>query len=288
MNKKPSVIDFLKELYNIWVVERPVVLAAALAYYSMFSFAPVIYIAFTVAGFFIDSLLLDSHVIDRLERVLSPELIEYIQNMVDQVGEKATGSNWLLSLIGIIALLYAASGLFFQLQNALNTIWNAPPPQNGGTSNFIRQRLFSFLMVLGVGLLLIVVTLVSLIISILRSILPVSGNLQLGSLIAFIGIVTLSFALLYKILPDIKVAWRDVWLGAGLAAFLVTIGGFLLGWYVSNSGVSSALAAAGTFAVILVAFYYMAQIFLFGALFGRVYTYMYGSKSDNELSSMQN
>lgn len=277
MGRLRPVIDFGKEVYHIWITERPNTLAAALAYYGMFSLAPLIYIAFTVAGIFIDELSVATQFFERLEYVMGAETAQFVEQTVVNLSQAGTGGTVISSVISFLALFFAASGLFFQLQYALNTIWKAPPPKKGETTNFIKQRLFSFLMVIGVGLILIIMAAASLLFSWINSLLNINASGQIYYLLAFIGIATVSFALFYKVLPNISISWKDVWIGAIVTALLVTIGALVIGFYLSISGVGSALQAAGSFAVVLLGIYYIAQIFLVGAIFTRVYAHMFGS-----------
>jgi len=278
MAKKPSVIDFAKEIYSIWITERPTQLAAALAYYSIFSFAPAIFIAFTLAGFFIGEMDLVSQFLDRIELALGPETAQFIEASVSNIAETTTGGAIFKSLISFIALLLAASGAFFQLQFALNTIWKVPPPKKGGTQSFLRQRLFSFLMVISLAVIIIALALANIIISAIASFVDFGGSMSLLNVSVSISIVVVSLILVYKIVPDTVVAWRDVWLGALVATFLIVFGLTLVSLYLGSGIGSSALEAAGSLAVILISFYYLSQIFLFGAVITKVYAYMFGSR----------
>jgi len=278
MQQKPHLIDFFKEVYNIWITERPSQLAAALAYFSLFSFAPIVYIAITISNLVLNAALVETQVIERLAASMNPEVYEFLASAVNQLSETTTGGNIILTLIGIIAIFYAASSLFFQIQYALNKIWNVPLPERGQTGVFIRQRLFSFLMVLGVALLLITATLVSVVISLLGNFIELNLIIRLLNILAVFGIITAALILIYKILPDTKVAWRDVFLGAGSAAILLMIAAFFLGLYMSSSRLTSAAEAAGAVAVFLITFNVMAQIFLVGAIITRIYAHTYGSQ----------
>lgn len=272
---------FLRKLYNIWISERPSQLAASLAYCGMFSFAPVIYIGYLVAGLFIDQLEATERMYQRMEALLGPETAGFIQGAVSAIGQADRSGTLLGSLVSFIALLAAASGLFFQLQYALNKIWRVPPPERGQTGAFIRQRLFSFIMVLGVGLLLILATLTNLIVGWLGSWLEVLFEVSVPSLIltglGSLALLTLAFALLYKVLPDVEIDWRDVWAGSLAAALLVVLFALLLGLFFTSGAIGSAFEAAGAFAVLLIGIYYVAQIFLFGAVFCRIYAGQFGS-----------
>jgi membrane protein len=281
---------YFTDIYNIWISERPNNLAAALAYYGMFSFAPVIYLAFRFAGRFINQIAIADQFAIKLETLLGPETAALVQDLVQAVSESHTSSSVLFSLISLLALYFAASGLFFQLQYALNTIWKVPPPQKGQTQLFIRKRLFSFLMVIGVGLLLVAAALINVILAWFGSLLETYfgfGNSQaILTWFGTLGLIVISFALLYKVLPDVRIAWRNVWGGASTAALLVMIAGSLATIYFSLGNIGSAFQAAGAFAVILIAIYYIAQIFLLGAIITRVSASRnLTAESDQELAS---
>ena len=277
MSKSHIVLDFGKEVYHIWITERPTQLAAAIAYYGMFAFTPVIFIAVTVAGLFLDDSTVVTQFLERLEIALGPETAQFIQNSLDSISQTTSEGTVLTTIISSIALLMAASGLFFQLQFALNTIWKVPTAEKDETSAFLKKRLFSFVMVMGVGLLLIIMTVASILFTWITSLLTLNISGQIFYALIGLGLVLVSIALFYKVLPDVKISWRDVWIGAGVTTILVGIGGFLIGLYLKSSNVGSALEAAGSFAVILLGIYYVAQIFLFGAVFTRVYAHKYGS-----------
>ena len=274
--------QFIKELYQIWITERPNQLAAALAYFGMFSFAPIIFVAFSVVGLFADEISAANQFYQRLENVLGAEVATLIQDSITTLSKPSTGGSILVSIISFLALLYAASGVFFQLQFALNTIWHVPPPKKGQTMAFIRQRLFSFLMVIGIGLLGILAVLTNLLLAwfgaLTERLLGISASMSLAAGAAALVLITIAFALFYKILPETKVAWRDVWLGAAIAALLVLTAVTLAGLFFQLSSLSSAFQAAGAFSVLLIGFNYIAQIFLLGALICRVYANRFGSR----------
>lgn len=269
---------FLKEVYRAWSANNPSQLAAALAYYGMFSLAPVIFIAFTVAGFFISEPAAASQVFVQLEETLGPETAQFVQNIVVNVSNRASGRTTLGSLIGFGVLLYAASGLFVQLQHALNTIWDAPPPSRGGIITFIKTRLLAFVMAIGVGLLLVLATVVSVVISILTAFFQWGSFVSIANFVSMVALATVSFALIYKVLPNVEIAWRDVWIGAAVTALLVNTGRWLVGFYLTYSNIGSAFEAAGALAVLLIAIYYTAQVFLLGAAFTKAYASTFGSR----------
>jgi membrane protein len=181
----------------------------------------------------------------------------------------------------VISLLFAAMGLFKQLKYVLNRLWGVPLIQRGQKFAFLRQELIAFIMVIGLGLLVILVTVVNVAFAWLGSIVEnLFANTELVSvlnILALLGVIILANAFIYKVLPDVKLAWRDVWLGSVIATLLMTFGGLVVGLYFRLGGISSAFEAAGAFAILMIAIYYFAQIFLFGAIITRVYAQRFGS-----------
>jgi membrane protein len=270
-------VNFIKEIYRIWISERPTQLAAALAYFGLFSFAPVIYIAFIVAGLFIDRSALLDRVMTNVQVTLGPGITLIIQEMLNRVSAKTAGSTWFISLISFALLLLAASGVFYQLQFALNTVWKVPAPTERLMRRTIRKQLFSFVMVIALGLLLVVTAVLSFFANWLSSLFSLFGFRPSLTVLIFFLIAALSFAVMYKILPEVKITWRDVWAGAITAASLVAIGGWLVAFLIQKTTFGSALEATGSFVILLTGFYYFAQIFLLGAIISRIYAQHYGS-----------
>jgi membrane protein len=238
---------FVTEISSIWGAERPSQLAAALAYYTMFAIAPIIFIAFGLAGLFIDELEAASKISERLAALLGPEAVDLITNALASVSKPtSTGGSLLASIVGFFALLFAASGLFYQLKYVLNRIWRVPYSSKGGATRLIRAQLLSFLMVLGVGLMLVVVALVNVAIAwfggLLQRLFGIESSSVLITALTSLGLLTLSFSLLYKILPDVKIRWRDTWLGSFLAAVMMALAVMLIGLYFKLTNTSSALA----------------------------------------------
>ncbi len=251
MNKLSALRNFILEVYKVWVSERPGQLAAALAYFGIFSFAPVIYIAYWVASLFINGVAAIERLYTRLEAVLGPETAAYIKDSVAAISAASTGGSgsWLITLIGLGTLLFAAMGLFLQIKYALNRIWGIPPTPAGERWAWLKQQLFAFIMLIALGLLVILTTLVNLVFAwfgtIVQHYLGRGNLLPILNLLTLFGLIILSFAFVYKVLPDLKVAWRDVWLGSIAATILTALGGLLIGLYFSLGGVHSAFDAAG-------------------------------------------
>ena len=199
---------FLKHLFDEWGAQRPARLAASLAYYSMFSLVPLIFIAVTIVEIFIGEFTSTSQLYLKIEEVLGPDIAIFIEELVVGLSETTSSSGPFISLISFLAVIFAASGLFTQLKFSLNEIWEAPTPVQSGILGFIKTRLLAFVLVLGVGVLLILVASVSIIGSMIRSIIPISSSIAIGQIIILLSITALSFSLLYKILPDVHIKWR--------------------------------------------------------------------------------
>ncbi len=284
MDKLPSIKSFVREIYQIWIDEKPNQLAAALAYFGMFSFAAVIYLAYRLAGIFIDEAAAAELFYTRIEAVLGAETAAFIQDSVSSIAAANTGGSWFITIVSGITLLMAAMGLFLQLKYVLNRIWGVPLIQRGQRLALLRQRLFAFLIVIALGLLIVLATVVNVVFAWLGAIFKdITGKSYLPSflyVLALLGVMALAIAFTYKVLPDVKIAWRDVWLGSIVTALLMSLGGLAIGLYFKLGGVHSAFEAAGAFAVLMIAIYYFAQIFLFGAIITRVYAQRYGSKRE--------
>jgi membrane protein len=271
-------VAFSKEIYGIWISERPSQFAAALAYYAIFSFVPVIYIAFTITELVVTRLSVTEQFYSQVADFLGVEIAQALQEAVTGLAERTTGDTTLTTVIGFVALAFTASMAFFQLQHTLNTIWKVPPPRRGQTRAYVLNRLLAFAMVLGVALLFIVAAVVNRLVSLVDAQIQLSGFVTTANTVGLAGLAALTFALIYKVLPNAKVAWRDVLVGAGVATLLLAVGVSLVKLILSGNRFGSALEAAGAVAVFLMAFYYLGQIFVLGAVVIRVFATMSGSK----------
>jgi membrane protein len=279
---KPKVIvELLKETFREWQEDKASRLAAALAYYTAFSIAPLIIIAIAIAAVVFGEEAARGGIDDQLRGLIGQQGAEAVQDMINNANKPAEGT--IATIISVVFLLFGASGVFGQLQDSLNTIWEVAPKPGRGVMGFIKDRFLSFTMVLGIGFLLLVSLVLSAILAglsnFLGDMLPGLSFLWgiLNFLISF-GVITLLFALIYRVLPDAKIAWGDVWFGATITALLFTIGKSLIGLYLGNSSVGSTYGAAGSFVVLLLWVNYSAQILFFGAEFTQVYANKYGSR----------
>lgn len=273
------LIQILREAGEHWVADKAARLGAALAYYTIFSLAPLLVIIIGVAGLIFGKEAAQGQVTDQLAHLVGKEGGEAIQAIIENASQPERGS--FAMVLGVLMLMLGAAGVFGQLQDALNTIWEVQVKPGGGIWGFVRSRFLSFSMVLGVAFLLLISLIVS---SALAAIGPLLGDWKtsgIGQLVTFsfdLIVISALFALIFKFLPDAKVAWRDVWFGAVVTSFLFSLGKSLIALYLGRAGISSAYGAAGSFAALLVWLYYASQIFLFGAELTRAYANRLGSR----------
>jgi membrane protein len=266
--------DLLKETADDWVKDRVARMGAALAYYSVFSVAPLLLIAIGIAAVFFGEQAAHRELHHQLADVVGPSIASAIEEILGDIHENhsdVTGG-----LIGLLILLFGASGVFAELQDALNTIWKLKPRSDAGLWRALRDRLVSFIVVLATGCLLLASLIISAGIDGLQNALRrqmAAGDWLwwAGNSFVSFAVVVLLFAVIYKVLPDTDVRWRDVWPGALLAALLFTLGKYLICLYLAKGAVASAFGAAGSVIVLLVFVYYSSQIVLFGAEFCHVY-----------------
>ena len=276
-----TIFRLLKESFREWQEDKVSLLAAALAYYTVFSITPLLVIAIAIAGAVFGQDTARGEILEQINELVGEQGAKAIETALANANQPQLGS--IASVISVVVLLVGASGVFAQLQEALNTVWNVRAKPDGGIWEFIRKRLLSFGMVLAIGFLLLVSLIVSAILSgiskleitILPGLTPLWQLLNFG--ISF-GFISLLFALIYKYLPDVRIRWKDVWVGAIITAFLFTFGKFLIGLYLGKGSLGSAYGAAGSLIVFLAWVFYSAQILLFGAEFTQVYARKYGRK----------
>ncbi len=277
-----TIFKLLKEAFLEWQEDKASLLAAALAYYTVFSITPLLVIAIAIAGAVFGQDAARGEILQQINSLVGKQGAQAIETALANANQPQLGS--IASIISVIVLLIGASGVFAQLQEALNTVWNVKAkPEKQGFWEFIRKRLLSFGMVLAIGFLLLVSLILSAILSGISkldiNLLP--GFTPLWQLLNFLisfGFISLLFALIYKYLPDVKIRWKDVWVGAIITALLFTIGKSLIGLYLGQGSLGSTYGAAGSLIVFLAWVFYSAQILLFGAEFTQVYARKYGRK----------
>lgn len=276
---KPGMLWLaVRKAASRWLDDKSPQLGAALAYYAIFSIAPLLVVAIGIAGLVFGEEAAHGQITGEVEHLVGHQGGEAVETMLQSASKPENGI--LGTILGIGMLLIGAMGLFGQLQDTLNTIWDVEPKPGRGVWGMLRDRFLSFSMVLGVCFLLLISLIVS---SALAAIGGLLGDWQtalggqIGITLFDLLVITILFALIFRFLPDADIAWRDVWFGAGITAVLFTFGKFLIGFYLGQAGIGSAYGAAGSLAVLLVWLYYAAQIFLFGAELTKVWADEFGT-----------
>lgn len=275
-----TIVRLLKDTIKEWQEDKVSLWAAALAYYTMFSIAPLLLIAITVAGSIFGEEAARGELVTQIQGLIGREGAEAIQSMIQNTQHNESGG-LIATIFGVATLLFGASGVFGQLQEALNAIWEVKPKPGLGWKSFVKSRFLSFAMVLVIGFLLLVSLVLSTVLSVISTFFSsrVPDFVVVGHFLNFaisFGVITLLFASIYKFLPDVRLPWKHLWIGAGVTALLFTIGKYLIGLYLGSSGVTSTYGAAGSIVIILLWVFYSAQILLFGAEFTQVYAKRYG------------
>lgn len=277
-----SIWRLLKETVDEWQQDKVDRMAAALAYYTLFSIAPLLVIAVAVAGAVFGQEAARGEVVTQIQGLLGKAGAEVVQTALANTQNPQAGNGIVPTLISTLVLIFGASGVFVQLQDSLNAVWNVEVSSKAGVKAVVRKRIFSFAMVITIGFILMISLVVSAGLAALSTftnqLFPALASLwRLLNLVISLGTFTFLFALIYKYIPDIKIAWRDVLVGAAFTSVLFSIGKELLGLYLGNGAFGSTYGAAGSLVTVLAWIYYSVQIMLFGAEFTQVYTRKYGS-----------
>ena len=267
-------IPLAKQTFDKWSAHQAPRLGASVAFYSLLSFAPLLLLVTTIVALVFDRNTAQHSLMEQARQMIGDRGADSVKSLLASAQKPSSGI--VASVIAFITLLFGASGVFGELRDALNTIWDAQPNEESGWRGMIKQKLFSFGMVLSVGFLLLVSLLLSAGLAVIGKFfgqlvpLPVP-LLEAINFLVSLAVITFLFALLFKFVPARTISWRSVRVGAILTALLFTIGKFLLGLYLGKAGVGSAYGAAGSLVAVIVWVYYSAQIFFFGAEFTRVY-----------------
>ncbi len=273
--------DFFAEIVAEWQADDAVSMGAALAYYAIFSMAPLLILVIAIAGLVLGQKAAEGELVGQISGLVGEAGAHTLQDMIANVSSPKAGV--VASVVSVVTITLGATGVFGQLQHALNRIWEVPPPKKGGIVGALRKRAVAFGMILGIGFLLLVSLALSAALAAVHGWLseevPVLGRTlpPLNFLLSF-AVITALFALIYKVLPEVEMRWRDIWPGAAVTALLFTIGKTLIGLYLGRAGATSAYGAAGSFVLLLLWVYYSAQILFVGAEFTEVYSRRYGSR----------
>jgi len=269
-----------------WVDDYAPSMGAALSYYTVFSLAPLLLIVVSVAGLVFGEEAVRGELFAQLQGLMGADAAKAVQSLLASVNKPTQGI--FATVVGIALLVFGATTVFGELQDALDRIWRAPArSKSGGLWALVRARLLSFGMILGLAFLLMVSLVMGAAISALGKWWgPAFGGwevlAQIVNLLVGFGLTTVVFAMIYKMMPRVHIQWHDVWLGALVTSLLFTVGKFLIGLYIGKSGVASGFGAAGSLVIVFIWVYYSAQIFLVGAEFTWVYAKTLGSLRGSE------
>lgn len=282
-----QIWQLIKAAASSWSDDYAPSMGAALSYYTLFSIAPLLLIVISVAGMVFGEEAARGEIFGQLNSFMGSEAAAAIQGLLESVNKPAKGA--FATIVGVALVLIGATTVFAELQDAMDRIWRAPARnKTSGLWSLLRARLLSFGMILSIGFLLMVSLVMGAALSALsRWWSPLFTGWEtvaqvLNTLFSF-AITMLAFAMIYKIMPRVKIAWRDVWIGAAVTALLFTVGKFLIGFYIGRSGVVSGFGAASSIVIVLIWVYYSAQIFLVGAEFTWVYSHIFGSRKGQKI-----
>jgi len=278
-----DIKNLFAESFKEWSRHNAPRLGASLAFYSLLSLTPLLLIVVAIGGLAFGEKAAESQLVSQIGALAGPQGAMGIQALLQ--GTRNTAHGLIATVFGLLTLWFGASGVLIELQDALNTIWDIPPAQTTGLRNIIRmlrERLLSFALIMAIGFLLIVSLAVNAGIAALgtlfKGMLPVSETdlILINAALSFVAITAL-FGAIYKVVPDVRLAWRDVAVGAVVTSFLFTLGKFLLGLYLGKASFASTYGAAASVVILIVWVYYSAQIFFLGAELTKSFTGRYGS-----------
>lgn len=277
------------QTWNEWNADEAPRMGASLAYYTVLSLAPLLIVVLAVVGFVYDREAAQGLLFYQIRDMVGDQGAEAIQTMIRGAGQKGTGI--LASILGFLTLAFGATSVVGELRTSLNKVWKVPPKPDAGWLDMVKERGYAFGVVLGTGFLLLVALVLSTVLAALGKFfgnylpLPEFALGLINFAISFV-VITILFALIYKVLPDAPVEWSDVWLGAAVTSLLFSIGKSLIGLYLGKASFGSTYGAAGSLVIVLVWVYYSSQIFFFGAEFTQVYAHRHGSKPREKVIGM--
>jgi len=289
MKERLNIIwELASKSFQAWSKDNAAQLAAALAYYTIFSIPPLLIITLAITGYFYNTDTTQNQLLAQLGGFIGPQTVDFVRSLLKNSTQSSNGA--IASIISIVVLLAGASGVFIQVQYALNKIWDVPQKQGRSLKKTLKNHFLSFLMVLAIGLLFLFFLILSGVISLIIGYMNLSAqNMFLPEVINFLVLfvmTTILFAMIYRVVPDKEITWTDVWLGAAVTALLFMLGRYAIGLYLTISKSASAYGAAGSLIVLLLWIYYSAQIFLLGAEFTKVYSRKFGSHIGPKANTM--
>jgi membrane protein len=279
--KLRAIYEVARDAGVKWWNDKAPRLGAALAFYTALSLSPNLLIVIAVSGLVFGRAAAEGQIEEEIRGLVGSQGAEAIETMVAHAWSPTAGI--IAAVIGVITLIIGATGVFAELHDALNTIWGIAPPASRGVWSLLKDRLLSLAMIVSLGFLLLVSLVVNAALAAaatyFTSLLPTNLNvvLQIFNLLVTYVAILMMFALIFKFLPDVRLAWRDVWIGSAITAALFMVGKYLIGLYLGMGTVGSAYGAAGSFVVLLLWLYYSTLIMLFGAELTQIYANRFGS-----------
>jgi len=272
----------LTTAFNGWLDDRAASMGAAIAFYTLFSMAPMLLLIIAVAGLVFGAEAAQGALMGQLEGMMGREGAAALQAMIASAGKPVSGT--IATIVAVVTLIIGATTVFAELQASLNVIWKTEPPKEPGIVWLVRVRLLSLSLIGAIGFLLLVSLVVSAALAAisdyLAGIMPgLDIIMQILNLLISLTVITTLFAIIYKVLPDVSIPWRDVWFGSFITAVMFSIGKLLIGLYLGSSNIASAYGAAGALVIVLMWVYYSSQIFLFGAEITRAFSLTQGSRA---------
>ena len=285
--KLNNIWELASKSVQEWSDDDAAQLAAAIAYYTILSIPPLVIILLVIAGYFFKIDIAQNQLIAEIGDFVGPQTANFVKFLL--INPTQSSNSPIASIISIVVLLASASGVFYQIQYALNKVWDVPQKHGRTLVNLLQNRFLSFLMVLAIGFLLLVFLILSAVISVFIGYMNGSAqNMFFPQVINFFVLfitTTILFGIIYRVIPDKDITWTDVWLGAVVTALLFILGRYVIGLYLTISKSGSAYGAAGSLIVLLLWIYYSAQIFLLGAEFTHVYSRKFGSHQGLEANT---
>jgi membrane protein len=276
-----DILKLIRSCFAQWSDRNAPRLGAALAYYTLLSIAPLLILLVAIFGLVFDRNTAEYRLLGQVSEVAGSSAAKALQSVLESAHQSSHG--WIASVIALITLLFGASGVFVELRDSLNTIWDAPPLKSSSWRTLVTQRLISFGMVLALGFLLLVSLILSTALAVVmkffEGLVPMRAALlgEVANFVIPLFAIAVLFALIFKFVPDVRIDWADVAIGAFVTALFFEIGKALLSLYIATAGVGSTYGAAGSLVAFVVWVYYSAQIFFFGAIFARQYADAFGS-----------
>lgn len=270
----------LRDSANAWIDDRAPSMGAALAFYALFSVAPLLIIAIAIAGVFFGEEAARGEIVAQMGGLIGHEGAASVQSIIESARNTASGT--VAMTVGILTLIITASTVFAELKDSLDYIWRVNNPDSSSLRNFFQTRVRALVMVIIIGMLLLLLLVASTALTVIADRAAIYQNsaslIDTLNFIIFVGMTAILFAIIYKILPDIKIAWKDVWMGATITAVFFSLGKSLIALYLTKSHIGSAFGTAGSVIIGLLWVYYSAQIFFLGAEFTKLYAQRYGSQ----------